>query len=535
MGRRFSLLGIAVVLLVCGYAFIGADFRVAKPWESQQRSENADALSPDLGAYQLASQSCWFRVSWQRSVSCSRLQTPGGFSLPVVVIEGRADTAPVLYLSGGPGDSAHFHDSIDYWLDWYDQAGLDGDLVLVDRRGTGISRPRQDCDTYTRFSRRILAENVSLEEELRQGQQVLRECAQQLADAGFSSRDYGTRHSARDLGALMQALGYQRWHLYGVSYGTRLGLEMMERYRSQTLSAVLDSVYPKGKGALTEWPQLLSDSFRQFFHYCDAGSCPGGARLEAQFWQALSLLQQTPLSLSVKSWDGEAPYRVVVNDHRFLAAVFDALYDRTTADRIPAAIAAVLARRSQGLVPLIEPFVNYAFDPAFNAMVFMAIECAETAAVDESAYMVQVSRYPRFTPYTQDLWRYDSCEAFNRLLIPGGAVVSQNEGRDGGANGDGEGVVDGEEVGVAVSYQSRVFQRQGITGIADIPVLILAGRLDPITPSAWAEELHAQWPASQLQVYADAGHAVVGQKHCVHSALGDFYRAPHRKMPAPDC
>ncbi len=496
MRRTLAVFAVATIVLVCGYLQLGPG-SLGSPDQPRMLPRNS------LG-YQLQSQACWFDADWRRSVNCFRLQTPDGFSLPVVVISGKSAAAPVLYLSGGPGDPAHLQaDDMLYWFDWYDQAQLDGDLVLVDRRGTGLSRPHQDCGAYIQFSRRILGENVTLAEELRQGQQVLRQCAQSLAEEGFDARAFGTRQSAEDLRALMQTLNYPQWHLYGVSYGTRLGLELLERFPQQTLSAVLDSVYPKGKGSLYEWPRLLDSGLQRFFRFCEASECGGSdSQLEKNFWKALGILQQTPLSLTVKSWHGEAPFRVVVNDHRFLSAVFDALYDRNLADKIPAAIASVLSRDTRGLMPLIEPFVNYAFDPQFNNMVFMAIECAETADIAESTYIEAVNRYPQLKAYTLDLWRYDSCRDLNAL----GKV--------------------GEE---------RVFAPQRLQAISHIPTLLLAGELDPITPSDWATRLHRDWPASQLLVFPDVGHSVVGHKQCVHSQLGAFFRAPNEPLSKSDC
>lgn len=494
------------------------------------RHTELQTVTPEVGGgetqgYRLEKVPCWFEVSWRQSVECARLHTPsetGRYTLPVVIIKTKEtqDLAPLLYISGGPGDPAHIQaDDIPYWLAWYERADLQRDMVLVDRRGTGLSVPTHKCQAYTRFSRRVLAQDVSLEEELRQGRAVVRECLQYLDKTGFDRSHLGTRQSAQDLKALMLSLGYPRWHVFGVSYGTRLGLELLAQAPDRVQSAVLDSVYPRGKGQLTEWPWLLNLSLEKLFNYCpQSGAVRGGLAKaaksanisgapkecplattvqEQKFWRALAVLKQTPLLLTVKSWHGEPPFRVVINDHRFVSAIFDALYDRTQIAKIADAIDAALERNSQGLLPLIEPFVNYAFDPQFSSMVFMAVECGETPDVSEQAYLQQVEQYPELEAYTRDLWRYDVCRDWS----PGAAKVA-----------------------------SALATNPILEGYGEVPALLLAGGLDPITPALWARELNKRWPSSQVLLMPEAGHSVVGNVDCVHGLLGAYYRNPRQTV-----
>ncbi|MEC9073389.1 MAG: prolyl aminopeptidase [Myxococcota bacterium] len=50
---------------------------------------------------------------------------------------------------------------------------------------------------------------------------------------------------------------------------------------------------------------------------------------------------------------------------------------------------------------------------------------------------------------------------------------------------------------------------EGMEGIAHIPGVIVHGRYDVICPVENAWNLHAVWPASHLEIVADAGHSVV--------------------------
>ena len=70
-------------------------------------------------------------------------------------------------------------------------------------------------------------------------------CVQQLTATGVDLSQYTTSASANDAVALVKALGYDDYNLYGISYGTRLALEVMRNHPESGLrSVVLDSTYP---------------------------------------------------------------------------------------------------------------------------------------------------------------------------------------------------------------------------------------------------------------------------------------------------
>ncbi|HEV8076896.1 MAG TPA: alpha/beta fold hydrolase, partial [Marinobacter sp.] len=180
--------------------------------------------------YRLTWQDCSFRMPEDFRADCATLRTPdddGAFALPVVVLRYEGEDRrpqPLLYLQGGPGASAGIDSEQGLWS-WYhfrEFAGLKRDLVLMDRRGTGASRPRFVCRDYERQGRQIMGQAVTAEAENRAALETLEHCLQHEL-VGFDPARFGTRASARDVRALMALLQPDtQWHLLGVSYGTRL-------------------------------------------------------------------------------------------------------------------------------------------------------------------------------------------------------------------------------------------------------------------------------------------------------------------------
>jgi pimeloyl-ACP methyl ester carboxylesterase len=289
--------------------------------------------SPD---YQLISKTCWFKIDWRKKVKCFHLKTSqeqGVFFLPVVVIVDESEdrrSDPVLYLQGGPGAGAGLNQQgIDRWLNWVELAGLKRDLILMDQRGTGESLPKLNCNDKGEQIR-SWKRNDSLLEELQANNQAMLNCFDDLAikNSALNIQNFSTAISAKDILHLMQQLNYPQWNLLGVSYGTRLALEL-ESQQGKAVglkSLVLDSVYPAAVGGVQTWPDVLGEALDRFYEGClsqaECKSILGEESPKILFTESLEKLKKTPVRLSIKRWDGEAPVDFIVNDHRFLSAVW---------------------------------------------------------------------------------------------------------------------------------------------------------------------------------------------------------------------
>ncbi len=456
--------------------------------------------------YRFIKTACWFEADWTATITCGELQTPEQFRLAVVILHNDAEQRradPIVYLQGGPGASARLHSGgIKNWLNWMRYSNTQRDLILIDTRGTGRSKPALVCREYNEFNQQLLRQNISLDNELAQGYEVAAECFAQAAsnNTQLDYRNFSTQKSAQDVRALMAQLDYQKWNILGVSYGTRLALEiaLQEQQVPQTVklkSMVLDSVYPAGFGGVQTWPQVLDEGMQQFFKGCSAQrECikkldVSGASLEQQFMQTLRSLQANPISVTIKRWDGEAPVNFVVNDHRFLSATFAAVYNPSDWPTIIDAMNTVGAQRSDLLKPLIEPYINNSMTSDFNSLTFTAVDCADNPVQLETDYAAALVQYPLLQEYTRDQWRYQLChrlpsESPLRMVAP------------------------------------------------QLPTLILAGALDPITPVHWAQAVNQQWPQSQLRVREKIAHSVVGSDVCLLEHLDEFFNQPDAKFTA---
>lgn len=453
--------------------------------------------NPYKNEYQLIVKPCWFKTDWRKTVKCFHLKTSatsGEFYLPVVVIKYEAEdhrNDPVIYLQGGPGAGADLtQEGIERWLDWFALADLKRDLILMDPRGTGRSLPKLNCDDNGQQIR-IWKQNLSLKEELVLSNQSMLKCLEDLRkkNINLNAINFSTQDSARDILQLIRKLKYKEWNILAVSYGTRLALEIERQnqlYGSGLKTAVLDSIYPAGYGGVQTWPEVLHDAVEKFLTGCpEQKSCAeliGDMDLRESFTDALDYLQKSPVSMTLKRWNGEVPINFVVNDHRFMSAVFAAIYDPRTWPNIVVAIQSIRQRSAYqmevDIKKLMEPYLNRNLNEDFNSLAFSAVDCADNQIGSEAVYLQSVDQYPLLAVYTRDQWYNQLCHDLknDKLLV----LTSPS-----------------------------------------IPVLILSGRHDPITPVSWAESVHQQWPSSQLIIRDDLSHSVLSTDVCL---LQNLYR-----------
>jgi pimeloyl-ACP methyl ester carboxylesterase len=230
---KAALLALGVALLICGLPFAAVPALAAAP-TPQFRA----APCPFPGGEQAA----------EHDIDCGYVTVPEHRDRPsnrtidiaVAIAHGTqpgSSDDPVVFLNGGPGDSA----LVDIAPVWAASSIRERhDLVLLDQRGTGYSRPALPC--------RALDSQLSIDaltaEQDAERVRLATTCLDEYRSQGIDVTAYTTRENAADVDAVREALGLKRWSLYGISYGTRLALEVMRTHASTIRAAVLDSPYP---------------------------------------------------------------------------------------------------------------------------------------------------------------------------------------------------------------------------------------------------------------------------------------------------
>ncbi len=143
---------------------------------------------------------------------------------------------PVVYLDGGPGSSAIGLAQVPDYMKAFQRMREVGDVILLDQRGVGRSRPN-----LTRITPEPLPTDIFAGREKAQTEFTKRfkEAAEYFRSQGIDLSAYNTRESAHDVDDIRKALGAEKVNLVGFSYGTHLGLACIRYYGANLNRVVL--------------------------------------------------------------------------------------------------------------------------------------------------------------------------------------------------------------------------------------------------------------------------------------------------------
>ncbi|MGI9253183.1 MAG: alpha/beta fold hydrolase, partial [Thermomicrobiales bacterium] len=278
-------------------------------------------------------------------VTCGYLDVPENWSNPGerririawAVLRATSRTPepdPLVYLAGGPGGSALAE--IATYAQLFAPIRKDRDIVLFDQRGAAFSDALR-CNDWTLdqlFDLSVqgllspapesvdaglaLPADTDAKRLLDQARKdlgpVSERCAKQFKQAGIDLTQYTSATNASDAVALLSALGYDRFNLYGISYGSRLALTIARDHpESGIRSIVLDSVYPPQINGFEQYPSELPEVANQLFADCrrDAACNAWYPNLPARFAALVDAIDKQPVSSRYGPVDADAIVAVI--------------------------------------------------------------------------------------------------------------------------------------------------------------------------------------------------------------------------------
>ncbi len=456
---------------------------------------------------------CGFRTRDEWHVQCGHLlvhEKPGDarsrkLALKVVRVKQPGpdvQSDPVVFLNGGPGGgnletnrSAEM--AVASFLDT--SPWMSGrELILIDPRGAGGSEPDMTCERppeWNRYQRHIKGFYVR--------------CSIDLQKGDIDLTAYNSHTMVSDLETLRRVLGIRRWNLYGASYGSRVGQLYLQRHPDVVRSVVLEGVVPLATMTFERSPYIrLHEVLGKLEADCQSPSpCDQDALTSFALRDLLiDRLSQTPAELLVS---GNEPIRALtgqttalqrVSDQLLADILFLALYRNDTRDLILKAIK-----------ELEDGAVDIGTDTAFEALVYKAVAVARHS--DDRSLGAHWSIHCNDYGET-DFWSKPSDvhvpKWVERWLEAGKAADPCDYWPRDSAN-----VIGPEPV------------------TENIPVLLLSGDYDPVTPPEWAEMVASHLPNAHWFNFAKTGHYVT-ENFCAQRVMTQFLDKPE-KRPDPVC
>jgi len=394
-------------------------------------------------------------------VRVPELRTAGGapsgqVDLAIVCVRragAAAGTSAHVVLAGGPGDSG-----VNQVTGLARQGGailfdlFEGDIVGIDQRGTGRSRPNLETPALYGLPFDTPGDPDAW---LPRIERTSREVAAAFRASGIRLEAYNTRESADDVDDVRRALGYETLTLWGRSYGSHLALATVARHPAIVNRLVL--VSPEGPNHTWKLPSQVDTVIRRLGER-------GAADLEGNMRQVLAQLAAQPVAVSVRHPLTAAESTVVLGKFDLQWITAQAMGD----PRLLATLPAAYRQMAQGHF---EGFAQIALLRRSQA----GVQSAMKQMMDLSS--------------GASVERRRQIDAESRTALLGNAINFPG------------------------MYLSQAWAP--ITDMGDdfrgpvrstVPTLILVGDLDPRTPVENGREIAASLPAARLVVLENATH-----------------------------
>jgi pimeloyl-ACP methyl ester carboxylesterase len=239
----------------------------------------------------------------------------------------------VVYLSGGPGESALKGLQFTFGI-IFAPVIENHDLIVFDQRGTGYSKPTLDCPELTEVNSQELDEDLNTEESIAIQLEAFQECHDRLVEEGINLNAFNSAQSAADVDLLREALGYEEWNIFGISYGTRLAQTVMRDYPGGIRSVILNSPYPLEVNLYESVGGSGERAFDLLFDSCQADrQCQKAyPDLESLLLETIADLNESPVPLTLTHPFTGEPVDTLLSANALTGFLFSTMY---TADCIP--------------------------------------------------------------------------------------------------------------------------------------------------------------------------------------------------------
>ena len=388
---------------------------------------------------------------------------------------------PVVPIAGGPGQgSVQFYTA---YSGAFEPLRRNRDILLVDQRGTGESST-MDCE----FDDDIVEGDYSTELTIK----YTRQCLDSLP---HDSRFFTTSVAVRDLDAVREALGYPALNLYGISYGSRVAQHYARQFPDNTRTIIIDGVVPPQKSLGPEIATESQNAVDNILARCieDAACNQRFPNIDATFDRVLAALIDEPVDVVVPHPSTGRPEAMSFGRNEFAAAIRLLAY----------------SPRSIALIPLLVHEAGEGrYEPLAKQNLMTMIAMMDSLSLGMHNSVMCTEDAPFYDKATID---YEALEASYMGLMQMDALEAICSVWPAGPIDDG-------------------FKEPLAT---DLPVLVLSGDVDPITPPAWGTLAMADFENASHLVGKDQGHGQIAVG-CMPEIVGDFVETAVPPEPGSD-
>lgn len=399
---------------------------------------------------------------------------------------------PLIMLNGGPGGS--LLDEFDYFVS---AGGVDTqvgnrDVILLDQRGAGFSQPSLACTEEYAF---MDAQIDKPDNELGYVP-VYRQCDQRFLQEHIDPAEYNVYNNASDIHDLITALNLPQADIYGVSYGTRVALEVMRSFPQHVRSVILDSTVPPDLGFFDTIPHVYARVYQVFFQQCAANATCASKypNLEARFYAFLAAADKHPVTMTLTDpQTGKVYPKAFFQGYDLFQAFWQFFYVTSFIPYLPGLMNDMINGHYDRFAAV---YSQLAFDTSVNTGVYettmCSMEAGRTTAADIQKYAQELNPVIRAQAIKDTtLTAFNLCKVWN---VPPAA---------------------------SSEWQPVV---------SSIPTLVMEGEDDPITPPTNGNSVATHLSKSYVTFFPSTGHGTyLAGEACPVTVAQSFLSQPDQR------
>lgn len=397
----------------------------------------------------------------------------------VPAVHKTSNQLPIFYFEGGPGLAAT--KNVSFFGESNNPYRQDHDIVLIDARGTGGSNP---LNCFQLQYQRGIADQfnpVNPPEDIYPEAEV-KACYDSLSKNADLTQ-YTTTNIANDIEEVRLWLGYKKIHLFGLSYGTRLAQEYMRRFPKAVQTVVLQSPTSTGSRMPLYHAKFAQASLDKLFEDCAKDSlCKINFPFLKQEFNDLMFIGSKQNFKTFFSFSDSSTKQLSIPWDIFQTKLRTLMYDPEGLKQIPFIIHQAASGNWKPFLSLYSEKGKYGDFLAEG--LYLCITCSEDVPFIKSKEVIPLTRNTFMGTYRirqQQL----ACANWARGFIPNDFLQPVR---------------------------------------SNLPVLIISGNYDPVTPVSMARNIAAFLPNSQLVVIPQMSHLFDGlsNEECFDKMVMEF-------------
>lgn len=420
----------------------------------------------------------------------------GTIKIPIYIFKSRSNQPkkdPIIYTVGGPGSTTM--PSAQY-MNYYKYLD-DRDFILVEQRGNFYAKPHLGCPEW---SQAIHQSKLPGFDE--KGYDVLvtkaaKACRDRLTKKGVDLNGYNTNEIAADINDLVNVLEIEEYNLLTISYSTKIAQVLLRDYPERIRSVVMDSPLPLEATYDEESVKNLLESVDKLLSDCEVNNDCNIAfpDIRERFNAYLTEKTRKPLEVRIDN-----PGNNKVETFYLTGASLIQVFTLASTDEV-ANIPFEINRLINGDLTTVKEQLSYLFQEPDNGAglgMRLSVWCAEENPFNSrETIKTETTKYPEVRGLTPATFENEVCKIWDVKRVP-----------------------DFENLPVK----------------SDIPVLLISGEYDNLTPSKWAKSMTNNLSSSHHLIFKGWKHTPTTNwgNQCAMQAANDFFNNPAVR-PNPDC